>query len=118
MQGRVKERFLQSGLSLITLQESENFSEIIGRDRERQREIERELFLRFLAKLKNFKNCFKCPWQLKNTGYIFKEISNLHLIFFPISFFSLFVWISAKNRTKLRKVFNFNHRLSISALFT
>ena len=51
---------------------------------------------------KNILNVFRIK---KKANCIFGELSNLYLIVLLISFFSLFLWITAENRTKLKKLF-------------
>ena len=42
---------------------------------------------------------------IKKTNCIFEELSNLYITVLLISFFSLLLWITAENRTNLKKLF-------------
>ena len=52
-----------------------------------------------------FSNFFECLHDKKKANCIFKEISNLWLTVFQISFFPLLLRIATENRTKLKKLF-------------
>ena len=44
-------------------------------------------------------------FRIKKANYISEELSKLHLIVLLISFFTLLLWITAGNRTKMNKLF-------------
>ena len=47
-------------------------------------------------------------FRIKKPNWIFEELSNFCLIVFLISFFPLLLWITAENRTKLKKLYIWN----------
>ena len=60
---------------------------------------------RFLTKSIVFKKIILNVFRIKIANCIFEELSTLYLIVLLISFFPLLLWITAKNRTKLKKLF-------------
>ena len=55
---------------------------------------------------KNFLNVFR----IKKANCISVELSNVYLINLLISFFPLLLWITAKNRTKLKKLYELQNQ--------
>ena len=56
-------------------------------------------------KIDNFPKKFWMLWGWKKENFVFEELSNLYLIVLLNSFFSLHLWITAENKTKLKKLF-------------